>query len=275
MYTAAQANPYIVTGGTVVTTDAATNRVQGNLVQGSSQSPASVPGTGIATLNMQYGGLSGTEGAQAYVDANTYAATETRLTAAPPVSTGYFASSGAAGVPTTLLQQAGATACQCQYLTWGYWGGDLQVTESSTNFSRVDRGHINTWVAGVPTPLNQLNSLVGASATATYNGHALGSVFNNGQSYLAAGGFNGTYNFGTQNGTIALTNFDGHNFAGSGHAPLNGANYNFTFASPGVKGTVSGTFYGPNAAETGGNFAVQSLPGLPTYLASGIFAGKQ
>ena len=99
-------------------------------------------------------------------------------------------------------------------------------------------------------------------------------MFNNGQSYVAAGGFNGTYNFGTQTGTMAVNNFDGRNFTASGSAPLTGANYSFAVTSPGTAGTVNGTFYGPAAAETGGNFAVRTTIG-PNYLASGIFAGKR
>jgi hypothetical protein len=170
---------------------------------------------------------------------------------------------------------SGVSYCQCQYLQWGYWGGDLRTGNSTDpTISRVDRGHINTWVAGVATPLNDLNTLMGQSATGTYTGHAIGSVFNNGQSYVAAGGFTGSYNFGTQTGTMAVTNFDGHNFAASGSAPLTGANYSFAVASPGTTGTVNGTFYGPLAKETGGNFAVKTTVG-PTYLASGIFAGKR
>jgi hypothetical protein len=98
-------------------------------------------------------------------------------------------------------------------------------------------------------------------------------VFNNGQSYVAAGGFNASYNFGTQTGSMAVTNFDNHNFAASGAAPLTGANYGYTVSSPGATGTINGTFYGPMAAETGGSFAVKTTVG-PTYLASGIFAGK-
>ena len=86
-------------------------------------------------------------------------------------------------------------------------------------------------------------------------------MFNNGQSYVAAGGFNGSYNFGTQTGTMAVTNFDGRNFAASGSAPLNGANYSFGVTSPGATGTINGTFYGPMAAETGGSFAVKTTVG--------------
>jgi hypothetical protein len=176
---------------------------------------------------------------------------------------------------------SGVSYCQCQYLQWGYWGGDLRTGNSTAStISRVDRGHINTWVAGVPTPLNDLNTLMGQSATGSYTGHAIGSVFNNGQSYVAAGGFTGSYNFGTQTGTFAVTNFDGHSFGGTGKAALTGANYSFGVVSPRgtppLVGKVSGTFYGPMAAETGGSFAVGAPVGVgPTYLASGTFAGRK
>ena len=266
MTTGAQPTPYIVSGGTLVSTDAANNRVQANLI-----GAAATPASGVNTLNMQYGGLNGAAGAQAFVDDNTFAAAEN--TAASPNSTGYFVSSGAAGAPASLLP-AGASYCQCQYLKWGYWGGDLQMTSTSAPVSRIDRAHINTWVAGVPTPLNDLNTLMSQGVTGTYNGAAIGSVYNNGANYVAAGGFTGTYNFGTQSGSVAINNFDGRNFAASGSAPLTGANYNFAVATPGVRGAVNGTFYGPMAAETGGSFSVQTTAG-PAYLASGVFAGKR
>ena len=148
------------------------------------------------------------------------------------------------------------------------------MTSSNPSAPRIDRGGINTCVAGIQTPQSDLNSLISQSATANYSGHAIGSVFNNGASYVAAGGFAGSYNFGTQNGTMAINNFDGRNFAVSGRAPLTGANYTFSGTAAGVQGTVNGAFFGPNAAETGGNFAFQTTTG-PSYVASGIFAGKQ
>jgi hypothetical protein len=269
MYTTAQPSPYVVTGGTIVSTNASANQAQSTLI-GNAQTAAS----GVDTLNMQYGGLTPTSGYSAFVDNSTFAAAGDPT--ASPQSAGYFVSSGAAGVPAALLQQAGATACQCQYLQWGYWGGDLQMTNSDSPFTRVDRGHINTWVAGVPTPLADLTALNASSASGNYTGHAIGSVFNNGQNYLAAGGFNGTYNFGTQIGSIAITNFDGHTFTSSGRAPLSGSSYTFNLleANTGIQGGGRGTFYGPMAAETGGNFAVQGTSG-PAYLASGIYAGKR
>jgi hypothetical protein len=283
MYTSAQSTPYILTGGTTISTDASNNRIQATL-SGVAQTPSS----GVSTVTMQYGGLTGNAGGrQAFVDDSTFAALEsqanpqqingqTLVVNGDPTQAGklYLVSSSVASPPASLLP-SGASYCQCKFLQWGYWGGDLLTGNSTdSSISRIDRGHINTWVAGVPTPLSDLNSLIGSSATATYNGHAFGSVYNNGASYLAAGGFNGTYNFGTQVGTVNINNFDGHSFTGAGKVPLTGANYTFALQAPGFQGGGSGTFYGPKAAETGGNFAVQSTVG-PTYRASGIYAGKQ
>lgn len=269
MYTTAQTNPYIVTGGAVVSTDASTNRVQATLI-GTPQSPSS----GLNSLQMQYGGLAGVSGPSAFIDDSTFSALENPgPSASTPAGPAYFVSSGAAGAPTELLPQ-GASYCQCQYLQWGYWGGDALTYDASGNVTRIDRGGINTWVAGVPTPLGDLSSLIGQSATATYTGHAFGSVFNNGVTYGAAGGFTGTYSFGTQSGVVSVNNFDGRTFLVGGVAPLTGANYTFSGSAAGMQGTINGTFYGPMAAETGGNFAFQSTIG-PTYMASGIYAGKR
>lgn len=283
MYTGAQSAPYVLTGGTTISTDAPNNRIQATL-SGTAQSPSS----GVNTVTIQYGGLTGDAGGrEAFVDNNTFTALESQVNpqqingqtlvvngSQPKAGQLYLASSGVALPPTSLLP-SGVSYCQCQFLQWGYWGGDL-LTGNATDstISRVDRGHINTWVAGVPTPLSDLNSLVGQSATGTYTGHAIGSVYNNGSSYIAAGGFNGTYNFGTHAGTMTISNFDGRTFSASGTVPLTGANYTFGITSAGIKGSINGTFYGPKAAETGGGFAVQTTAG-PTYLASGIYAGKQ
>jgi hypothetical protein len=42
----------------------------------------------------------------------------------------------------------------------------------------------------------------------------------------------------------------------------------------GITGSINGSFYGPMAAETGGNFNFRTTAGL-TYLTSGIFAAKR
>ena len=284
MYTTAQRNPYIVSGDSRIATDAPTNRVEA-VLSGNAQSPSA----GVGTLTMQYGGLTGAAGGrQAFIDDSTFATLESQVSPQQINSENlavdgdtaqagrlYLVSSGIAGAPNSLLPD-GAAYCQCQYLQWGYWGGDLRTGSTiDSTVSEIHRGHINTWVAGVPTPLADLNSLIGQSATGTYSGHAIGSVFNSGASYIAAGGFTGTYNFGTQTGTMSVNNFDGKSFMASGSAPLSGANYALSSASAAGTAKVNGAFYGPNAAETGGNFSFQSAPGLPAYLATGIYAGKR
>jgi hypothetical protein len=105
----------------------------------------------------------------------------------------------------------------------------------------------------------------------TYNGVAVGVVLNNGTNYLAGGGYNQTYNFGTLTGTANITNFDGANYSAS----LTGAGPVFTGTLTGPAnrtGALAGTFFGPNAAVTGGGFGIQNPAG--TYVASGAFAGR-
>jgi hypothetical protein len=278
MQTTATSTPYAITGAASIATDNSANTVNATFT--SDQSLTSSATGGVTAITMNLGGKQ-----SAFVDDNIFGAAEDPT--APQQINGkqlvvngdstqasqlYLLSSATAALPTSLLP-SGVSFCQCQFLQWGYWGGDLLTGNSSdSNISRIDHGHINFWVAGVPTPLNDLNTLMSQSAIGSYTGHAIGSVSNNGANYVAAGGFNGTYNFGTQTGTMAINNFDGRSFTATGNAALSGAKYTLGVTSTGVTGTINGAFYGPNAAETGGNFAVQAGS---TYLASGIFAGKR
>jgi hypothetical protein len=84
------------------------------------------------------------------------------------------------------------------------------------------------------------------------------------------------YNFGTNTGTMTISNFDGKTFSGA--VARNGAAYTSALSGSGLSGSASGTFFGnlPTAlggpaSETGGSFGV----GGPAYLASGIFAGHR
>jgi trimeric autotransporter adhesin len=132
---------------------------------------------------------------------------------------------------------------------------------------RQDAAHINTWVAGMPS------ITLPATGIGTFSGNALGSVVNGRASYLAAGGFTNSCDFGTHTGTVTISNFDSKTVTGT----ANGVNagYSGTLSGSGVSGPASGTFFGNlagnPATETGGNFALQGS----SYLASGIFAGKR
>jgi hypothetical protein len=242
-------------------------------------------------MNIQFGGLAGpNRGRDAFVDDNIFAATESPTNRSqingtdlplPPTENNGPTLGLVSAVPNTALANGlGVAPCDCQFLKWGFWTGQLnQVDSTNTNVTRSDRAFINTWLAGVPTSSADITSLAGQAVTGNYAGSAFGSVFNNGASYLAAGNFNGQYNFATQTGNIAITNFDGRNFSsGTGPIPLSAAGnsnvYTGTLSGTNLTGQFAGSFYGPQAANTGGSFAVRSTTTTP-YLASGIFAGKR
>ena len=286
MNTTAQALPYQITGTTTLSTDAATNRIAATLTSG----PLNPSETGgVSNIQMQFGGLSGDAGGrEAFIGNNVFGVAESQTTPQqingnPLVVDGNFAqagklyllSSGAAPPPNSLLPD-GAAYCQCQYLKWGYWGGDL-LTGNSTNdnISRIDRGNINFWAAGPPTPIGQINSLVTMGATASYSGHLIGSVFNSGAQYIAAGGLNASYNFGTGFGRFTVNNYDHLSFVATGTSTLTNGQYSFTLNNPSglpLTGTVKGGFFGPAAAETGGSFAFSAGR---SYFTSGIFAAAK
>ncbi|HEV2335876.1 MAG TPA: FecR domain-containing protein [Stellaceae bacterium] len=281
MATTATSTPYALTGTATIATNSVANSVTANFASDHSLSAAATGG--VTSIAMNFGGTQ-----SAFIDDNIFGALEN--TAVPQQINGqslqvggstanagqlYLVSSATAALPTALLP-SGASFCQCAYLKWGYWGGDLRTGNASNNtLSRVDHGHINFWAAGTPTPAGDLNTLAGQNASGTYNGAAIGSVDNAGARYVAAGGFTGTFNFGTHSGTWALTNFDGHNFSAAGNTPLNGSSYSVSGSAGGLAGSFNGSFYGPLAAETGGNFSLHSIGTGPVYLASGIFAGKR
>jgi hypothetical protein len=273
MNTTAQAQPYAIAGTTALATDAVGNRIAATLTSDSTLSPSATGG--VNSIQMQYGGAN-----SAFINDNIYGAAESQTPATmvngSPAQSSQLSllSQGAAPPPNSLLP-AGASYCSCQYLQWGYWGGD--ISSSGGGVSRIDRGGINFWVAGLPTPNTDITALAAQGATGNYSGHLIGTVFNNGQQYVAAGGLAASYQFGTQMGTFSVNNYDGKSFMASGRAPLAGPSYTFGFNNPQgvpVSGTINGSFYGPSAANTGGNFNFHTTAG-PTYLTSGIFAAAR
>ena len=282
MNTTAQAQPYAITGTTSLSTDAAGNRIAATLTSDNTLSSSAT--SGVSSIQMQFGGPTANS---AFIDNNIYGAAESQ--AAPASVNGnpaqaaelYLLSSGAAPPPNSLLP-AGASYCQCQFLQWGYWGGDISsANPSGAATPRIDRDGINFWVAGQPTLTADINTLVANPVIVKYTGHVIGSVFNNGAQYVAAGGLSGTYTFATQMGSFSVSNYDGQSFMLSGKATTSGGGTQYsvratTTTQQGlpIAGGFNGSFYGPLAANTGGNFNFHSTAG-PPYLTSGIFAAKR
>ena len=252
--------------------------------------PFSAAQSGISALSLAFGALNqnipaGTNTSRGtYINNNIYAATDSPITASsingnalplPPNSTSAAPSPSIAMVTSGTVPGAingilpnGVTPCTCQYLQWGYWTGQVvSTTTQGLGINRTDRAYINTWLAGTPTVT------MPTTGVGTYNGAAVGTVFNNGASYVAAGGFNQTYNFGSRTGTVNISNFDGANYAAAVSGTGNAYAGSLT-GTPNRSGTVVGTFFPVAlAAETGGGFNIQSTAGAK-YLASGVFAGR-
>jgi hypothetical protein len=276
---------YPITGTVGLSTDATLNTISATFTS----NPLSAAATGGATsIVMSFGGMQST-----FVDDTTFGAAEnpnqpqqingqTLVVAGDPSQGGklYLVSSGAIPPPGSFLPPgSNGNLCNpgtCQYLQWGYWGGDLQSGASSGNLGRVDHGDINFWVAGIQTPVSQMPTV----GSGSYAGTALGSVVNQGNMYVASGGFAANYNFGTGAGTASLINFDKNinvTIAAPGNPAQVGKNtFGVTGTTGNFTGSLQGGFFGtgPNAAsEIGGNFSLQSNSG-PSYLAAGIFGGK-
>jgi len=266
---------YAVNGTTAIQTSAANSNLRANFA-------GSDPfGTNSVVLNFG-SSLNGTRVNSTFIDDSRYTAIENQFTPSQvngtnvqlngdPTQASRIALVSSGVVPTSSLLPNGL--CQsCQFLQWGYWTGELATPDASgTVAARLDRAHINTFIAGSPTPAGDINTLASQNVTGSYAGNALGSVLNNGASYLANGSFAMTYNFSAQNGSVAINNFDGRNLTSSA---VVGKSNTFTggLSWNGVTGQLNGQFFGPAAIETGGNFAIR---GGPSYLASGIFAGKR
>jgi hypothetical protein len=273
--------PYVLQGATGVVTNATGNRV---FAAFAGTDPFTSSQSGVSSINLAFGGVAGSRSfaRDTFIDDTRFAAAESPISPSsingnnlPTTPGGTFTPRlglVTSGVVNNALPN-GVTPCACQYLQWGYWTGELDTPDSTqTTATRIDRAHINTWLAGIPTAAGDINTLQGQSFVGNYAGHVVGSVVNNGASYVAAGGFNGTYNFGTNAGTATISNFDGRTIGGT----IGGSNgiYVGNFSTPGATGSIQGQFFGPMAAETGGSFGIRATAG-PSYIASGVFAGKR
>ena len=183
-----------------------------------------------------------------------------------------FTTESIPGLPSTI------TLCDCNFLRWGFWGGELKPDGGAT-FERI---HGATWVAGRIPDLSDIPS----TGTATYSGHIATSVLNGSDSYFAAGNLAFVANFGNPAAsTFNVTDFDGGSFSGTGISILSAsAGHTFTGSVTGTVTnssiSVSGSYLGSfvqnstgtdKVAETGGHI---SLTGSG-YDASGTFAAAK
>ncbi|WP_417672037.1 FecR domain-containing protein [Roseibium sp.] len=191
-------------------------------------------------------------------------------------------------VPSTLVDDAddalfsGSTECTCAFLEWGYWGVKMEFEGTGSNGltagTRTDQVHLGTWVAGDPTPASELP----ATGSASYTGHAVGSVIDGAgttaTTYLAAGDFSMSVDFTARTASGTVSNFDGRTFTGAMNTfydhgtPLHAFSGSVT-GDGSMQGDMTATIVkGPQSNVQGimGGFEVQD----GTWAATGILAGE-
>jgi hypothetical protein len=250
-----------------ITSDPQTGRVKGTIIVRQSNN---------AVNTLQLGGTSTTS---AFVDDKTYA----MITTDDPnrKSTVQVGSSTFVVQDTTFLVSGAnpgiplagtAGPCTCEYLSWGWWGSNINYTNGfRTNQS--DTVALAPYVVGVLTTAVQMPQ----TGSATYSGLMAGDVLNGSKAYSALGSYNSTWNFASRAGNFNAS-FDGTNYSGSAAAVAGSSGTTFAgnLAGAGRSGTVAGAFFASPtdpAKYQAGTFAIGA--NSPTYKAAGIFAGQR
>ncbi|HTJ57391.1 MAG TPA: FecR domain-containing protein [Devosiaceae bacterium] len=208
-------------------------------------------------------------------DAFTATGTGSAATATLQYTTG----PGSGGNGTTFASHGSDTlaSCTCDFLQWGYWATDFDAEGEGNNGT----GHVSavgTWVTGDITSPEDFAAYSEAQAnyTATYTGNAVGYAQEPDEigTHRATGDMSMTWDFGSRNGFVDITNFDGsHEFSTS----VSSSTPNGQFSTGEGSGSmnVNGAFVNngsDKAAGVIGNFSAYEEGG---YQATGIIAGQR
>ena len=250
-----------------INTSATNNRVSGTIVL---RDFAATGGSGpVATFEL--GGVTGPRGAtSAFIDDKIYGMRDQRDDVLRPSKVSLNGTDTAINSRTILVsagtvplegagqfwQQQGVTPCTCEFLSWGFWSGDVRYDSAISGFKAVgerDRMNLNTYVVGTMSTLAQLNAQTG---TATYTGHMIGNVKWGANSYIAAGSASHAWNFGSMTGQWN-SSFDG--LTATGNTALVNGGPGFTAPLAVTAPTGSGTFTNGNSGLNGAFFSTGPL----------------
>jgi hypothetical protein len=154
-------------------------------------------------------------------------------------------------------------------LKWGFFFGDTKTTAGQR-----EHVHLGTWIAGKILDIEQVKALKG---TASYSGHSIGNVFNNGSLYTAVGSFNNQWDFDKRTGTVQM-DFDKMKYQGATMIKDNSNIFTGTLSAPSAparSGALQGSFVAPanpTPAAVMGGFAIAEGN---TYRAAGTFGAEQ
>ena len=311
-------------GGSIERITTAGSRTSAELFQNKTSNPFDVFVETNASLNKVHAGFDGTQsfnsiddfstdlgdedpafegsvtttGDSAFIDNFTFAAIGPFISGSQPATVSgqtvtdadlYMLRVNASDIPSRVLE-SGETLCECSFLTWGYWGGEIELSGVGD-----DVIHLASWVAG---EIPDLSAITALSGSATYNGHVSATVKEISGSttsiFQEFGTWAYTFNFdspSSSSGTIS--NFDDGGTYTIGGSTLSSADdpdttsvtetaNTFSGSLTGASGTAvgrSGSFLGsfmqngssnPNAGM-GGHLAVSGTD----YSASGVFVAQK
>jgi len=180
-------------------------------------------------------------------------------------------------VPTSDFVPEGVELCACEFLEWGYWGTRTDFNDPDSGHVR-DQFHLGTWAAGDVT--NEFD--MPTTGNATFRGHAIGNVARQvdgqTQQYVAAGNLKLGWDFGTRQGRMTISKFDGETFRGTMSAVSNSGPNRYSGALANATNTIlggaAGSFVnGPKGAAQG-TIGAFDLVGQD-FSAAGTFVGRR
>ncbi len=278
---------YAVGGTAQIQLDPTQSAVQANFqTQALTQSgPNSTPGADdYKGGNYQLGG----GGRGTYIDSRNFAAIDASSDPNSASSIGNPTSTvNGGGLRSSNLQMVtsdtvnaqsffpGVNFCNCEYTRWGFWSADTSRNSTSTQQTLADRGPLMLWVAGQTPSVGSIPT----SGSATYGGHVIANFTDGTNTYIAAGNFSNSVNFGNKSGSVSISNLDNRNYMGStffGADPRFFSGSGATISGGAASFLLNGQFFqgstGP-AQEMGGNITFQGISN--SYLGSGIFAARR
>jgi hypothetical protein len=223
---------------------------------------------------LRFGEPAGLQQASAFVNDALWAATESATASTVGGSPGSFkgalVSSGLVTLANVL--PAGVSLCSCQYVDWGFWGGQVFLSGGARlEFPLVP------FAAGAPVVAAQFP----ASGSAVYSGHAIANLFDGSNNFIAAGGLSVSASFfsGAVSLSADITNLNGNNLTYTGFdsapGPVTLSLSSATGPQNFLLGSGSLRFAGPGAPPENvyGHFAAQDMTGINR--AAGVLMGAR
>lgn len=213
-----------------------------------------------SSATLLFGEPGGAEQISAFVNDKLWGATESAspsnfIIAGNPASfEGAIVSSGLVTMLNVL--PAGVTLCTCQFVDWGFWGGQV----FGAGGTRVEFP-IVPFAAGAPVVAGQFPGV----GSASYTGHAIANFYDGSGNFIAGAGMTLGASFlsGTANLTMNIVNLNGNNLTYTGAA-----------AVPGPVGITLSSATGPANFLTGGGSIRFAGPGTPPENVYGHFVAE-